>query len=92
MTGSEGRSDYDLICVVDADGMPLLDSNGKQQPLVSVFEASTYENAQNLPADFISTLEATYRGKMRQRYMLGAWVAFEGVIYDEYDEDIHTVP
>lgn len=72
--------------------MPVLDAQGKQQPLVSVHEASTYENAQNLSPDFIQTLEATYRGKMRARYLMGAWVAFEGVIYDDFDDNVHVVP
>lgn len=88
-----GKIDYDLICVTDAEtGLPVLDAEGKQQPLVAVFEASTYENAQNLEPDFIQTLEATYRGKMRDRYLLGKWVAFEGVVYEEFDENVHVVP
>ena len=88
----QGKLDYDLICLVDDDGMPLLDANGRQQPLVSVHEASTYDNAQNIESDYIKTLEATYRGKMRDRYLLGKWVAFEGVVYDDFDENIHVVP
>lgn len=87
-----GKLDYDLICVMDEYGMPVLDADGKQQPLIEVFESSTYDNAQNLAPDYIQTLEATYRGKMRQRYLLGKWVAFEGVVYDEYDEDVHVIP
>src|SRR5215217_2512498 len=88
----KGIINYDLICIVDEHGMPVLDERGRQQPLVSVHEASTYDNAQNLPPDFIQTLEATYRGKMRDRYILGKWVAFEGVVYDDFDETVHVQP
>lgn len=85
-----GRYNPDLICEVDSDGNVIL-TDGKPTPLIEVFEASTYENAQNLEADYIKTLEATYRGKMRDRYLLGKWVAFEGVVYDEFDEDMHVI-
>lgn len=87
-----GMLDYDLICETDADGMPVLDRNGRQIPYVSVHEASTYDNAQNIERDYIKTLEATYRGKMRDRFLLGKWVAFEGVVYEEFDEATHVVP
>jgi hypothetical protein len=70
----------------------VLDSNGKPKPLIELFEATTYDNAQNLPPDFLTTLEAKYRGKMRDRYILGKWVAFDGVVYDEFDPSIHVVP
>ena len=86
-----GRHNPDLICEVDQDGHPVI-TDGKPQPLIDIFEATTYDNAQNLEADYIKLLEATYRGKMRDRYLLGRWVAFDGVVYEEFDENIHVVP
>lgn len=86
-----GRFNPDLICEVDDEGSAVM-HNGAPISLIAVFEASTYENAQNLEADYIKTLEATYRGKMRDRYLLGKWVAFDGVVYDEFDEGLHVVP
>lgn len=86
-----GRYNPDLICEVDDSGNPVL-VNGKAVPLIDVFEASTYENAQNLEGDYIKLLEATYRGKMRDRYLLGKWIAFDGVVYEEFDENLHVVP
>jgi Terminase large subunit, T4likevirus-type, N-terminal len=86
-----GRHNPDLICEVDSDGKPVL-VNGNPIPLVDVFEASTYENQQNLEGDYIKLLEATYRGKMRDRYLLGKWVAFDGVVYEEFDENLHIIP
>ena len=87
----DGRHNPELICEVDDEGRPVL-VDGKPIPLVEVFEASTYENAQNLERDYIKLLEATYRGKMRDRYLLGKWVAFDGVVYDEFDDNMHVIP
>lgn len=86
-----GRFNPDLICERNSQG-EAISRDGRPIPIVEVFEASTYENAQNLEPDYIQTLEATYRGKMRDRYLLGKWVAFDGVIYDEFDENLHVIP
>ncbi len=87
-----GRFNDDLMCIRDRDtGKAVLDADGKPTPMIEIFEATTYENAQNLAEDFLQGLEAKYRGKMRDRYLLGKWVAFDGVIYEEFDENIHVV-
>lgn len=85
-----GVRNDDLLCERDSEGNVVL-KDGKPIPIIEVFEASTYDNAQNLEPDYIKTLEATYSGKMRDRYLLGKWVAFDGVVYDEWDETLHTV-
>lgn len=61
------------------------------QPIIDLFEGSTYENAHNLEADFIKTLEAAYRGQMRDRFLLGKWAAYEGLVYPEYDSTVHMI-
>jgi hypothetical protein len=61
------------------------------KPIVELFEGSTYTNKDNLPEDFIETLEAAYQGQMRQRYLLGEWGAFEGLVYPQYDPSVHMV-
>ncbi|CAB4150656.1 Terminase-like family [uncultured Caudovirales phage] len=86
-----GVHNPDLIAEVDSDGKHLL-VDGKPVPIIEIFEASTYDNAQNLGADYIKGLEATYSGKMRDRYLLGKWVAFDGVVYDEFDPERHVIP
>lgn len=60
-------------------------------PIVELFEGSTYTNRENLPADFIETLESAYQGQMRSRYLLGEWGAFEGLVYPQYDPVINMV-
>lgn len=74
-----GIANPDLI--VDADG----------NPMVELFEGSTYTNKENLPEDFIATLEATYKGQMKERFLLGLWGAFEGLVYPMYDPQVHVM-
>jgi hypothetical protein len=61
------------------------------EPLIDLFEGSTYTNAANLDRDYIKTLEAAYKGQMRDRYLLGQWAAYEGLVYPEYDPLLHKV-
>lgn len=62
------------------------------EPWIDVFEASTYENARNVPPDFIEGLEATYTGQMRDRFLLGKWASFEGLVHPLWDEVQHYIP
>ncbi len=60
-------------------------------PIIDLVEGSTYTNAANLPPDYLRGLEATYKGQMRDRYLLGKWAAYEGLIYDVFDGEKHMV-
>lgn len=81
----------DLLCETDDDGKPVF-VDGKPVPIIEVFEGSTYENRANLAPDFIKTLEASYTGQMRDRFLLGKWAAYEGLIYSQWDEYTHCIP
>lgn len=61
------------------------------EPMIELFEGSTYENQLNLSADYIRGLEATYKGQQRERYLMGGWAAYEGLVYPSFDERIHVV-
>lgn len=61
------------------------------EPMIEMFEGSTYDNSHNLKADFIRGLEATYRGQMRDRFLLGKWASYEGLVYPDYNDKIHLV-
>lgn len=74
-----GVSDKDLIAGED----------GKS--LIEVFEGSTYENKANLPEDYIKSLEAAYHGQFRDRFLLGKWASYEGLVYPSWDELMHVV-
>lgn len=84
----------DLICVRDVDRKPVLDDNGKPQLLIEVIEGSTYELRHVHEAeggDFIQTLETMYSGQQRDRFLLGKWVAYEGLVYPQYDSSVHML-
>ena len=61
------------------------------KPIIQLFEGSTYENEDNLPADFIQTMEDSYVGQMRDRFLLGKWAAYEGLVYPNFKEEVHML-
>lgn len=63
-----------------------------KEPLIELFEGSTYSNADNLEDDYIRTLEATYTGQMRDRFLLGKWSSYEGLVYSQFDPEVHEIP
>jgi hypothetical protein len=68
----------------------LIDSD-TQVPIIDLQESDTYQNKANLKPDFIKTLETTYKGQMRERYLLGKWAAFEGLVHPEFDTARHVL-
>jgi hypothetical protein len=74
------KGEHDPLLMVDPD---------TGECIVEVFTGSTYENALNVPPDFIKTLEVKYRGVMKARFLGGKWGAFEGLVYPSFDEAIH---
>lgn len=62
------------------------------EPLITILEGSTYENARNVGEDFIKALEATYKGQMKDRFLLGKWAAYEGLVYPDFTSEVHLVP
>jgi PBSX family phage terminase large subunit len=57
----------------------------------SMVEAATWENQENLPADYIQTLRDSYPEAMQKRYIDGEWEVFEGQIYSEFVRNIHAI-
>jgi Terminase large subunit, T4likevirus-type, N-terminal len=62
------------------------------EPMITILEGSTYENRKNVGEDFIKLLEATYKGQMKDRFLLGQWAAYEGLVYPDFDPLVHMVP
>lgn len=60
-------------------------------PIVDLFEGSTYSNAENLDPRYLRNLEAAYRGQMRERYLLGKWAAFEGLVHPDFSMDSNVI-
>lgn len=69
---------------------PVLTNDGKAQLLIGLVEGSTYTNKHNLGADFIATLESSYRGQSRDRFLYGKWASYEGLVHPDYDELMHS--
>ena len=70
----------------------LLWDDEKEELLIGIVEGSTYENRNNLPEDFIKTMEMTYKGQMKDRFLLGKWEGYEGLVYPSFDLNVHVVP
>lgn len=51
---------------------------------------SAYDNRENLPAEFLASLEALPE-IARDRMLKGIWRDNEGLVYSEFDEDLHVV-
>lgn len=86
-----GLISEDLLCRRKNDKV-IYDNNNKPILLIDIFEGSTYENKDNLEDDFIEGLESTYTGQMRDRFLLGKWAAYEGLVYPQFDTMLHMQP
>lgn len=58
-------------------------------PRYKMFTASTTENVY-LPPEYVADLEASYSGEFAQQELHGQFVAFEGLIYDEFRHAVHV--
>ena len=86
-----GMINEDLLCETDENGRMVFDSNRLPMPIIELFEGSTYENKENLEADFIKTLESSYKGQMRSRFLMGEWASYEGLVYPTFNEAVHVM-
>lgn len=60
-------------------------------PSYSMVQASTYENADYLPPDYIDTLIETYPAELIQAYLRGQFVNLtSGSVYTSYDRQKHN--
>lgn len=88
-----GLINDDLLCVRDVDRVPVLKDN-KPQLMIDLVEGSTYELRHVHEADggdFIQTLEAMYQGQQRDRFLLGKWASYEGLVYPQYSDGVHLL-
>jgi len=57
----------------------------------SMVQASTYENEQYLPDDYISSLKETYPSQLIEAYLMGEFVNLtSGTIYTNYDRKLNN--
>jgi len=55
-----------------------------------IFFSSTLENAENLPDGYIESLESQYSGQFYKQELLGEFVGFEGLVFPDFNTDIHV--
>jgi len=60
--------------------------------MIELFEAPTHANYRNLSQKYITTLESTYQGQMYDRYLMGEWASYEGLIYPQWSDMHHVIP
>ena len=88
---ANGIVNEDLLCETDSDGRIIYGDDRRPISIVELFEGSTYENKDNLEPDFIKTLEASYKGQMRSRFLMGEWASYEGLVYPAFNETLHVM-
>lgn len=71
---------------LDREGKPLSNSDD-----YFLAEATTLENKNNLPEDYLKSLLAMPEEYVK-RYVYGSWDTFSGQIFDEFREAIHVIP
>jgi len=49
-----------------------------------VVEASSNQNV-HLPESYLESMQDAYSGQYADRYILGKWILFEGLVYDEFN-------
>ena len=69
----------------------LLVDEETKAPIIELFESDVYANKANLPPDYISTMESSYKGQMYDRYVLGKWAAYEGLVHPDFDTAKHCL-
>ena len=60
-----------------------------KNPNFFVVQTSTYDNS-FLPEEYIRNCEASFDLDYAERYLRGAWGSFEGLIYKDFNYDIHV--
>ncbi len=76
---------------VDVFRTALGDPNLRVEDIFDLVEGPTEANRANLSPDFIAMLRATYDGPMAQRFLDGGWNAYEGLVYPQFDSELHMV-
>ncbi len=86
-----GHANEKLLCETDEDGKIIFNDDHMPTPIIEIYEGATYENRDNIPDDYMKTLESIYKGQMRSRFLLGEWASYEGLVYPYFDEGIHVL-
>jgi len=59
-------------------------------PQLTLFRAATKDNP-HLDPEFVRSLETSYTGAFARQELLGEFVSFEGLVYDDFQRDRHIM-
>lgn len=79
------------ICTTTPNGMNWLYQFfiADRRKSTEVFFASTMDNSANLSKEYLESMQEQYSGNFFKQELLGQFVGFEGLIYNEFAPDIH---
>lgn len=61
----------------------------RKNPDYISIQTNTYDNIY-LPREYIKSMEDSFDPDYARRYIMGAWGSFEGLIYKDFNKDLHT--
>jgi len=61
----------------------------ERQNEMTIFRSSTYEN-KALTKEYLDTLTASYSGNFARQELYGEFVAFEGLVYQQFSRDVNV--
>lgn len=64
----------------------------KKEKKIFFLNSPTTANLDNLPADYLETLKSQYSERDFKRWAMGDWQNLYGLVFSEFNENIHVIP
>lgn len=64
----------------------------KKDKHIFFLNSPTTANLENLPKDYLETLKSQYSERDFKRWAMGDWQNLYGLVFSEFNEDIHVIP
>ena len=87
----EGRAGRGWITTTPKGRNWVYETFGQADGAYALHRTTTRANPYLAP-EFIASLEAAYSGDFARQELLGEFVAFEGLVYEEFDRSLHVWP
>ena len=69
-----------------------LSDEERKEKNICFLNSPTTANLDNLPKDYLDTLQTQYSERDFKRWALGDWQNLYGLVFSEFDEEIHVIP
>jgi PBSX family phage terminase large subunit len=89
---SEKHAPQRAICTTTPNGLNWLYDFfvAQHRKDTAIFYATTEENQLNLPPGYVDGLKQQYSGSFYRQELLGQFVGFEGLVYRDFNVDVHV--